>query len=173
MVCCRIHLALPAFLSATRSTSAYVTKTKIPAHILPATSSSRGQRFVHHQGATTTVRKPVSTASSSMTAENEFTSSLYDWEGQWSKGVGRGDMWDTGVASPALQDLLAKGVKATVVGRHDATASGRTLKVVQDTGSVRYCFASKFTLQKAVRYMRKHWTRRILCTISHFRGSVT
>lgn len=32
------------------------------------------------------------------------------WEGHWSSGLNKGDLWDTGVVSPALQKLLDEGV---------------------------------------------------------------
>lgn len=31
------------------------------------------------------------------------------WEGFWSVGLDKGDMWDTGAVSPALQNLLDEG----------------------------------------------------------------
>lgn len=31
------------------------------------------------------------------------------WEGHWSSGLDKGDMWDAGVVSPALQKLLDEG----------------------------------------------------------------
>ncbi|CAN0132032.1 unnamed protein product, partial [Discosporangium mesarthrocarpum] len=32
------------------------------------------------------------------------------WEQTWASGLAKGDMWDTGEVSPALEDLLQKGV---------------------------------------------------------------
>lgn len=55
------------------------------------------------------VREDLRTATASMASDTGFKSSSFDWEGQWSKGLGKGDMWDTGIVSPALQDLLHTG----------------------------------------------------------------
>lgn len=38
------------------------------------------------------------------------------WEDHWSSGLNKGDMWDTGVVSPALQKLLDEGVKIENTG---------------------------------------------------------
>lgn len=49
----------------------------------------------------------------SMTSDTELKPSDPYWEGVWSKGLGKGDKWDTGVVSPALQDLLHTGARTT------------------------------------------------------------
>ena len=46
----------------------------------------------------------------SMSAASEIGASPL-WEGHWSAVLNKGDMWDTGVVSPALQKLLDQGVK--------------------------------------------------------------
>lgn len=38
------------------------------------------------------------------------------WEGMWSSGLKKGDMFDTGVVSPALQKLLDEGSPSVYVG---------------------------------------------------------
>ncbi|CAN0231737.1 unnamed protein product [Ectocarpus sp. 4 AP-2014] len=45
------------------------------------------------------------------------------WEGHWSGGISKGDRWDTGVVSPALQKLLDEGVLPT--GRALVPGCGR------------------------------------------------
>lgn len=45
----------------------------------------------------------------SMTSDADSKPIPYDWEGLWSKGVGKGAMWDKGVVSPAVQNLLDEG----------------------------------------------------------------
>ncbi|CAN0271480.1 unnamed protein product [Pylaiella littoralis] len=55
------------------------------------------------------------------------------WEGHWSGGLNKGDLWDTGVVSPALQKLLDEGVlpkgRSLVPGcgrGYDAIAFGKS-----------------------------------------------
>lgn len=47
---------------------------------------------------------------SSMSTASEMGASPR-WEGHWSAGLNKGDIWDAGVVSPALQELLDEGVK--------------------------------------------------------------
>lgn len=42
-------------------------------------------------------------------SEEDVRASPY-WEDRWSGGLNKGDRWDTGVVSPALQKLLDEGI---------------------------------------------------------------
>ncbi|CAM9997279.1 unnamed protein product, partial [Choristocarpus tenellus] len=54
-----------------------------------------------------------------------------EWEERWTAGVGKGDYWDTGFASPALIDLLEKGAFNTLPkGRALVPGCGRGYEAV-------------------------------------------
>lgn len=60
------------------------------------------------RGGITTLRSCPITTTMSMTDPSEVRASP-TWEDKWSGGISKGDMWDTGVVSPALQKLLDEG----------------------------------------------------------------
>lgn len=109
-----------ALLHLSRTTSSFCVLPALPGTRPPAASYRRPTApafesvFIEPPSVRRPSRDPASSRathvaiSSSMGTSSEVRASSR-WEGFWSGGLDKGDMWDTGVVSPALQKLLDEG----------------------------------------------------------------